>query len=158
MGEARNGGARARAEGGQGQVGVGRATEGPGCAEAKAWWMEWGRGMATLPMGRGTVWCEWGPEKDRGGGAFEERGREPGQSGHGRGWVIGLRWELAGALTHLLQLQPHFVEGSQPVGLGPGHGILTFLAFLIFFGPETEARGILRHQGWLSLHPPPSTL
>lgn len=70
-----------------------------------------------------------------------------------------LGWcELAGALTHLLQLQPHFVEGSQPVGLGPGHGILTFLAFLIFFWPETEARGILRHQTWLSLHPSPSTL
>ena len=47
----------------------------------------------------------------------------------------------AAAVTHLLQLQPHFVEGSQPVGLGSGHGVLTLLAFLTFSRPETEAGG-----------------
>lgn len=72
------------------------------------------------------------------------------QSGYGCGW--GIRQghagcELARAPTHLLQLQPHSVEGSQPVGLGPGQGVLTLLTFLRLARPETEARGIMRLQG-----------
>lgn len=64
--------------------------------------------------------------------------------GKGMGRALGMG-ELARVLTHLLQLQPHFVEGSKPVGLSPGHGVLALLAFLIL-QPETEARGILRLQ------------
>lgn len=70
-----------------------------------------------------------------------------------RVWVGRGRGQAAAA-THLLQLQPHFVEGSQPVGLGSRHGVLTLLAFLVFSWPETEARGFVMLQGRHSLHPP----
>lgn len=89
-------------------------------------------GMASLVTGMGGVWA-W-----------------PAWS-----WV----WMRCGrgqatAAAHLLQLQPHFVEGSQPVGLGSRHGVLTLLAFLIFSGPETEAKGFMMLQGQHSLRPP----
>lgn len=76
-------------------------------------------GGASLATGVGEAWA-W-PAWPR---VWAKRGRGP-----------------AAAVTHLLQLQPHFVEGSQPVGLGSGHGVLTLLAFLTFSRPETEAGG-----------------
>ena len=89
-------------------------------------------GMASLVTGVGGAWT-WP--------AWSRVWMRP---GHGQ----------AAAATHLLQLQPHFVEGSQPVGLGSRHGVLTLLAFLIFSGPETEAKGFMMLQGQHSLHPP----
>lgn len=50
--------------------------------------------------------------------------------------VVGVAW--TDCVTHLLQLHAHLVEGSQPVGFGPGHGILPFLALLILSRSETK--------------------
>lgn len=133
------------------QVGVGGAIEEPGCMEAW-WWVGWqsGRGQVAHEW-HGLVWA--GPGKGpEWVGPWMEWGNEGGW-GTGHGQAGG---EPTAAFTHLLQLQPHFVEGSQPVGLGPRHGVLTLLAFLIFSWPESEATGFMRLRGQHSLHPPPS--
>lgn len=102
-------------------------------------------GLAKLPPGRVMGWCGWAQGKDMGGwGMGGGGGMGVASLGKGMGRALGMG-ELARVLTHLLQLQPHFVEGSKPVGLSPGHGVLALLAFLIL-QPETEARGILRLQ------------
>ena len=90
-------------------AGQGRDQPGHGCGR--------GRGVASLALvvGEAEAWPAWP-------WVWARRGHGP-----------------AAAVTHLLQLQPHFVEGSQPVGLGSGHGVLTLLAFLTFSRPETEA-------------------
>lgn len=63
---------------------------------------------------------------------------------HCCGWGNGCGCASGGLpLTHLLQLHPHLVEGAQPVGLGPGHGVLAFLAFFILSGPETEEEDVM---------------
>lgn len=114
--------------------------------------------MAWASVGRareGTTVVDWG---------LEGVGKWAWTGCHGCGWGMGvasLSWVWVGrgrgqtaAATHLLQLQPHFVEGAQPVGLGSRHGVLTLLAFLVFSWPETEARGFVMLQGRHSLHPP----
>lgn len=45
-----------------------------------------------------------------------------------------------GRPTHLLKLHPDLVESSQPVGLRPGHGVLTLGDFRVLFGPETGTK------------------
>lgn len=93
--------------------------------------------------------CPWGIAWDAVGGhgtrvVGHGRNGEVGIASLGPVWGweggIGHGCELTRALTYLLKLQPHFVEGSKPIGLGPRHGVLTLLAFFIFLQPETEAR------------------
>lgn len=109
-------------------------------------WPSWsGRVVARV----GGVW-----ELAAGGRGTGVAGRYAVWSLHRCGRDMGLTRQVA-AFTHLLQLQPHFVEGSKPVGLGPGHGVLTLLAFLILLSPETEARDVMRLQGRPSLDPQP---
>lgn len=111
-----------------------------------------GRGQALqgpVVASAGSAW-----KRARVGGVPDWGGKWADRWLHGCGRGMNLT-RLAAAFTHLLQLQPHFVEGSKPVGFGPGHGVLTLLAFLILSSPETETRGVMRLQGRPSLDPLP---